>query len=203
MKKFIPILLPCLLAFFISCEEEEKNLPVASFQHSSNSYELGDTIYFTSTSEFADEFEWDFGDGSSSTEENPFHIYDLSWSYNITLKVTNQDGSNETTQSIDIKNPTILAFHVTYNGEDFPISVIQLYESEDDWNNMDNYVMQDYTDLNGYLEFYHVKPIIYYLDAFGWLVQGPYEEFFYTSGLIPEPVEPNKRTEYHITLMPY
>lgn len=203
MKKFIPILLSCLIAFLITCEEEEKNPPVASFQHSSNSYELGDTIYFTSTSEFADEYEWDFGDGSSSTEVNPVHIYNLSWSYKITLKVTNQDGLNETTQSIDIKNPTILAFHVTYNGEDFPIGFIQLYESEEDWNYRNNIIMQDYTDLNGRLEFYHVKPIIYYIDAFGWLVHGPYEDFLYTSGLIPDPIELNKRTEYHIALEPY
>jgi hypothetical protein len=203
MKKFIPILFPCLLVFLITCEEEEKNPPVASFQHNSNSYELGDTIYFKNTSEFADEFEWDFGDGNSSTEENPFHIYDLSWSYNVTLKVTNQDGANETTQSIDIKNPTILAFHVTYNGEDFPLCLIKLYESEDDWNNMDNYVMQDYTDLNGRIEFFHVKPIKYYLDALGWRVEGPDVHELYGAGSIPESIELNKKTEYQIVLVPF
>lgn len=201
MKKVISILFLVLFVLLVTCEEE-KNPPTASFQHKSNSYEVGDTIYFTSTSGFADEYEWNFGDGNSSTEENPFHIYDLSWTYDVTLKVTNQDGANETTQSIDIKNPTILAFHVTYNGEDFPLCFIRLYESEEDWNNTDNYVV-DYTDLNGWIEFYHVKPIIYYIDAFGWLVHGPYEDFLYTTGLTPDPVDLNKRTEYNITLEPY
>jgi PKD repeat protein len=202
MKKIILILFLALLVFLSSCEEE-KNPPVASFQHSSNSYEIGDTIYFTSTSELADEYEWNFGDGNSSTEENPFHIYDLSWSYNVTLKVTNKDGSNETSENINIKDPTVLAFHVTYNGEDFPLCIIQLYESEEDWLNYDNIVMQNYTDLEGRLEFFHVKPIKYYLDALGWVVKGPDVHELYGGGSIPKPVESNQRTEYQIILVPY
>ncbi|MGE9616501.1 MAG: PKD domain-containing protein [Solitalea-like symbiont of Acarus siro] len=37
-------------------------------------------------------YEWDFGDGGKSEEENPEHAYQEVGDYDITLKVTNQDG---------------------------------------------------------------------------------------------------------------
>jgi len=37
---------------------------------------------------------WDFGDGSSSTEINPFHLYDSIGVYNICLIVSNSNGSD-------------------------------------------------------------------------------------------------------------
>jgi hypothetical protein len=63
--------------------------------------------------------------------------------------------------------------------------------------------MQDYTDLNGYLEFHHVRSIIYYLDAFGWNVKGAEIEFLFISGSIREPVKRNQKTEYDIPLQLY
>lgn len=45
----------------------------------------GDTVNFTSTSSPADRWLWDFGDNSSSNEENPGHLYqDTGW-MNVTL----------------------------------------------------------------------------------------------------------------------
>lgn len=37
-------------------------------------------------------WEWDFGDGFTSTAQNPFHIYTTSGNYTVTLKVTNAGG---------------------------------------------------------------------------------------------------------------
>ncbi|MDD1661388.1 MAG: PKD domain-containing protein [Methanomicrobiales archaeon] len=37
---------------------------------------------------------WDFGDGASSTEQNPTHVYKLEGSYDVTLTVTNSYGSD-------------------------------------------------------------------------------------------------------------
>ncbi|MBT3207848.1 MAG: PKD domain-containing protein [Bacteroidetes bacterium] len=39
-------------------------------------------------------YSWDFGDGNSSTEQNPFHNYYASGIYNVSLTVTNSVGSN-------------------------------------------------------------------------------------------------------------
>jgi PKD repeat protein len=39
-------------------------------------------------------YQWDFGDGSSSTEQNPSHVYTLRGMYTVKLTVTNQFGSS-------------------------------------------------------------------------------------------------------------
>ncbi len=37
-------------------------------------------------------WEWDFGDGTLSTAQNPFHVYSTAGNYSVTLKVTNAGG---------------------------------------------------------------------------------------------------------------
>ncbi|HRS92698.1 MAG TPA: SBBP repeat-containing protein, partial [Methanolinea sp.] len=44
------------------------------------------------------EWFWSFGDGATSTDRNPFHTYNLSGTYTVTLTVTNDCGSNSTTR---------------------------------------------------------------------------------------------------------
>ena len=46
-------------------------------------------------------FHWDYGDGSSSDEQNPVHTYAKVGEYTATLTVTNQKG-NKGTDEIDI-----------------------------------------------------------------------------------------------------
>jgi PKD repeat protein len=46
-------------------------------------------------------FHWDFGDGKSSTEQNPMHTYDKVGEYTATLSVTNVKGQKGTDE-IDI-----------------------------------------------------------------------------------------------------
>jgi PKD repeat protein len=46
-------------------------------------------------------YHWDFGDGASSTEQNPSHTYAKVGEYTATLTVTNQKG-NKGTDEIDI-----------------------------------------------------------------------------------------------------
>ncbi|UCH88105.1 MAG: right-handed parallel beta-helix repeat-containing protein [Thermoplasmata archaeon] len=42
-------------------------------------------------------YEWDFGDGDTSTEENPVHTYDKPGEYLVTLTVTDENGQITTT----------------------------------------------------------------------------------------------------------
>lgn len=51
-------------------------------------------------------YEWDFGDGSKSTEITPTHQYSASGNYNVTLKVNLKNGSYKTlpTRKITINN---------------------------------------------------------------------------------------------------
>jgi molybdopterin converting factor small subunit len=40
-------------------------------------------------------YEWDFGDGTTSTEVSPSHVYDDEGSYNVSLKVTDDRGNTD------------------------------------------------------------------------------------------------------------
>lgn len=155
-----------LLIIFSACKKE---MPTASFTHSSDSYEEGDTIYFTSTSSNADNFQWTFGDGSTSTDENPWHVFNSKGSYEVKLKVINDDGSDETTSTVTIKDPTILAFEVIKEGTEelMPGCAIIVYDDQTEWENIsENVIAAGFTDDDGYIEFYHARAIVYYMYAF-------------------------------------
>lgn len=74
-------------------------LPTASFdpeESSSNNLEYT----FSNTSMNGATFEWNFGDGSTSTEKSPTHTYAGIGTYSVTLTSTNVAGS--TMESIDV-----------------------------------------------------------------------------------------------------
>jgi hypothetical protein len=48
---------------------------------------------------------WDFGDGTSSTLQNPSHTYPASGTYTVKLVVSNSVGSDSTTQTVSIVLP--------------------------------------------------------------------------------------------------
>jgi PKD repeat protein len=57
------------------------------------------------------EWLWDFGDGNSSTQQNPVYSYEFAGSYEVTLLVTDIEGcSNETTQLIQISSEPLAQF---------------------------------------------------------------------------------------------
>ena len=61
---------------------------------------------FTNTSVNADSYEWDFGDGNTSTEASPTHTYAIADNYTVTL--TAKGASNQTgtlSRTIDIQAP--------------------------------------------------------------------------------------------------
>ena len=49
-------------------------------------------VVFYSYSYYADTYLWEFGDGQTSTEENPFHKYEAPGAYTVYLTVTSKDG---------------------------------------------------------------------------------------------------------------
>jgi hypothetical protein len=91
-------------------------LPTADFTFNIS----GTAVLFTSQSEFGTEYVWDFGDGSTSTEENPVHVYGVDGDYMVTLTVTNICGSESTTilvstTTIGINDNETLSFGVYPN----------------------------------------------------------------------------------------
>lgn len=74
--------------------------PEASFTVETN----GLTVTFTNTSLDAESYSWDFGDGNTSTEASPMHTYASSQAYVVTLKVSNEFGTHENSETIDLSS---------------------------------------------------------------------------------------------------
>jgi PKD repeat protein len=73
--------------------------PVAAFSSSCSAL----TCNFTSTSSDPDgsiaSYSWTFGDGGTSTAQNPSHTYAAGGTYTVTLRVTDNQGAQSTTTS--------------------------------------------------------------------------------------------------------
>jgi len=84
-------------AEIVSVEIKEDGLPpVADFTANSMNGSSPFTVEFTDKSlNKPTSWEWDFGDGETSTKQNPTHIFYGDWSYSICLKVTNPNGSHQ------------------------------------------------------------------------------------------------------------
>ena len=88
----------------ISSEEPEPNLPVADFSASPTSGKIPMKVQFTDTSTGTPKkWKWDFGDGATSTKQNPTHKYSKAGVYTVKLTVTNTAGSNSVTKADYIK----------------------------------------------------------------------------------------------------
>lgn len=77
--KLIPLLLVLVLA--VACNKKEDppdyyvNTPIAGFTWTGNDGPAPVTVQFVNTSLNADQFEWEFGDGQTSTQRDPSHTY--------------------------------------------------------------------------------------------------------------------------------
>ncbi|SDC80948.1 Carbohydrate binding domain-containing protein [Algoriphagus faecimaris] len=88
----------------VSCTEEDLIIPPpkAGFTFSIDE-ETGGIVTFNNTSEEAETFQWDFGDGTFSTLSNPRKVYMEDGTYEVSLTATNAGGSSIETQTITIE----------------------------------------------------------------------------------------------------
>lgn len=67
-------------------------------------------VLFENISNFSDSYLWNFGDGTFSTEKNPFHEYSALGSYRVRLVATNDGCSRTYERFINVGNPIIADF---------------------------------------------------------------------------------------------
>lgn len=84
------------------------SFPIAGFAYNFTSgMNVGTTFNFVDTSDFASTFLWEFGDGNTSTDQEPSNVYYQNGFYNIIQWVYNQNGCYDSTSAwVEIKNVT-------------------------------------------------------------------------------------------------
>lgn len=94
--------LPFLLLTFLgammcclsSCDDDDRpSFPLSAEVFYSTA---GKQIAFTGLTHSAVSWNWDFGDGNTSTEQNPVHVYEEGGYYVVTLTATDSKGGNVT-----------------------------------------------------------------------------------------------------------
>lgn len=93
---------------FTSCKKDDEDPEpegiVASFQYEVSATNFAE-VTFTNFSQNASSYEWDFGDGNTSTEKDPVHTYAAEGTYTVELTASNADGSDTYSQEITLEDP--------------------------------------------------------------------------------------------------
>ncbi|MBN2806672.1 MAG: PKD domain-containing protein [Prolixibacteraceae bacterium] len=101
----------------LSIEEDDLELqPVPLFTHQLE-YRNELLVVFNNQSMFADRFEWDFGDGKQSTEQNPVHAYGRWGNFEVKLKAIANNKEQLFTKTIEVVDSfhTHASFYVALN----------------------------------------------------------------------------------------
>jgi PKD repeat protein len=66
-------------------------------------------VTFTNHSYYGESFLWDFGDGNTSTEENPWHKYESGGIYDVILTISSKDGCLD---SMRYESPVVVDYKI-------------------------------------------------------------------------------------------
>lgn len=170
MKKLLPltILLPILISSCVS-------YPHSDFYTSEVDVEVYEIIEFYNNSKDYDYVEWDFGDGTYSTQSNPTHHYNSPGLYTVILTAVGYSGRTDVSSiTVAVKIQTTLEITVLEYWDGYPVqnaSVI-LYPSLYNWRKMSNPVLDNYgnilegfTNYQGKVVFTGLSQVSYWLDV--------------------------------------
>lgn len=117
------------------------DIPVATIDTMPTVYNIGDTVYFSATASFDNDgiitaYEWNFGNGQRATGETVSYAYPAGGNFTVTLTVTDNAGSlNSTSVNISIEDPMALsaptALSAAVSGTDVTLSWETSTASED------------------------------------------------------------------------
>ncbi|SHG21375.1 PKD domain-containing protein [Flagellimonas flava] len=106
---------------FLGCEEDDEGniLPAVLAGFTFDLNENTGTVSFINISENADSFEWDFGDGTSSTEIDPIKTF-ANGTFTVQLTASNSAGASDSTEDeiiISVPEPlTLPVLPITFDG---------------------------------------------------------------------------------------
>jgi PKD repeat protein len=109
---------------YISVQVPLPPVPVANFTATPTTGTAPLTVQFTDASTGATSWSWVFGDGGTSTSQNPSHSYMMAGTYNATLTVTNPGGSSSKELQIPVTiSPPVADFTATPTTGTVPLTV--------------------------------------------------------------------------------
>lgn len=132
-------------------------LPVATFTVSADNVEVPAEIAFTNTSVNGVSYSWNFGDGSSSAEKSPVHIFTDAGTYTVTLLVGNSSGTSSAQRTLTILEPT-----VSKDANIFPGVSIGAYKVNETWGSIAGKI----TEQNYLHTMLYFSPYYYHLCTF-------------------------------------
>ncbi len=86
----------------LEAQKEEKVYPVADFSISVTNGYAPLSVQFTDLSKNITSRNWDFGDGATSTDQNPVYIYSTAGTYTVSLAATNENGTASKTATVTV-----------------------------------------------------------------------------------------------------
>jgi PKD repeat protein len=93
-----------LLVALSACSSEDEVVPDKEVTAAFSTTAKGNTVTFINASANAKTYAWDFGDGKTSTEVNPVHVYDEPGEYAVTLKASNPTFEKSFTANVLTEN---------------------------------------------------------------------------------------------------
>lgn len=95
-----------LLLIASACKKPE---PAVDFSMDKDNVQAPIVVNFTNATTDADNYEWDFGDGASSTDVNPSHEYITGGNHTVSLSATGEGGTTSVSKTITIISPIPVA----------------------------------------------------------------------------------------------
>jgi PKD repeat protein len=115
MKNRIPLayILITILIIVSNCKKDPPQ-PTANFSFTGDNTPAPCEINFTNSSTNANSYFWEFGDGFSSSEENPKHTYNTEGTFSVKLTAEGEGGTNSISRSLTVLEPEPTAASINF-----------------------------------------------------------------------------------------
>jgi len=127
------MLLVFTVVVFASCDDDNPVITAGWTFSPEDNIQAGDTVYFTNTTtaDIEVSYEWDFGDGETSTEESPEHVYTEPGTYDVYLNVIYGASEKGYGQQIGVAvDYCYIINYGSYSGDKGSISAYDKYADE-------------------------------------------------------------------------
>ena len=110
--KTVMLLTALMLLALVSCSEKNTTEPTTEVITASAGFTIESidnivpvTVNFVNSSKNCDSYQWDFGNGIKSTDENPSLTFEVAGNYEIKLVVSGDHGTDSTKKMLELIDP--------------------------------------------------------------------------------------------------